>query len=332
MRVKSGSGLVDYIIPTAVIGIVVGIGVLSLSGNNMLLNFLTHSGNAKFINSKLTMSSQGVPDAVNKDLVLAPQKNNSSSNDSSYWNNSTGKQTGSPETPVANCDASFCSIDFGSVVIKGVPANFNEFIETSGASGGTEKLIALIDQLIEQTQAIDSSMDYLMLKELSNLGHSLATSQKDSENLAVAIGGDSVADTLEEKLNNLRDNQAISNSLNQQIQDKLNQINNIYSNSSSPTQSNLLNIVNALTKEISSYNTEYSGKIMTLVNDGSFQVSNQRDVQSKMGGTGGIITDPQLIQEGSQSILHPRFSHNTNLRSTIICSTGHHKDSGENCN
>lgn len=61
-----------------------------------------------------------------------------------------GQLGGTPQTPVNQCVGDRCVVDFGSVVLNNIPHDFSEIIETSGASGGTEVVLGLVEQVAEQ--------------------------------------------------------------------------------------------------------------------------------------------------------------------------------------
>lgn len=318
MRLKSGSGLVDYVIPTAVVGIVVGLGVLALTHNNLLLNFLTHSGNAKYNNGKLAMSSQGAPDAVNKTMVLASANNNQFD-----WTILAGQLAGTQDNPAFKCAGDDCSIDYGSIALNGIPANYENFVETSGASGGTEKLIAMVDELIKQADNIDPPMDLELLKQLSNQGHSLAAAQKKTEETAnKATGGINLL--IMAQMQTLQKQQATTIGLNQQFQDTLAQFNQKYSNPASQTQANILNTVNVLGKNIVDTNQQYSSMVQSTA---SYGLQESKKIKALIG-----IQNYTEVKERTEDLLTAKFSFKTNINSTIICTTGKYKDTGKKCN
>lgn len=49
-----------------------------------------------------------------------------------------------------DCNGSSCTISVGNYVLEGIPENFNAFVETSGASGGTDKIVSLLNQISDQ--------------------------------------------------------------------------------------------------------------------------------------------------------------------------------------
>lgn len=79
---------------------------------------------------------------------------NTSPNFNSILNgNVTGGQLGgTANNPVRQCAGSNCTIDFGPIVLNNIPRDYSEIIETSGASGGTEVVVGLIQQIAEQLE------------------------------------------------------------------------------------------------------------------------------------------------------------------------------------
>ncbi|MEW5818693.1 MAG: hypothetical protein AB1782_00755 [Cyanobacteriota bacterium] len=81
---------------------------------------------------------------------------------------SAGGLGGTPENPVMDCAKKTCAIDYGSIILNGVPANFNEIVETSGTSGGTEEILALLEQVAVQKEQ-DPETTPQELTDLKNL-------------------------------------------------------------------------------------------------------------------------------------------------------------------
>lgn len=79
-----------------------------------------------------------------------------------------GDLAGTPEAPVMECAKDLCAIDYGTIVLNGVPADFNEIVETSGTAGGTEEILALLEQVAEQ-KAEDPEATPQEIEDLNNL-------------------------------------------------------------------------------------------------------------------------------------------------------------------
>lgn len=102
-----------------------------------------------------------------------------------------GQLGGTPSNPIKQCSGNTCSIDYGSFALNGVPANFNTFVETSGAAGGTDTLVnelkQIADQLDDPNTSADEGADF---RVLANLGHYLAQHQKIVEDVATGCKTD----------------------------------------------------------------------------------------------------------------------------------------------
>lgn len=322
MKNCKGSALVEYIIPTAVIAIVVGLGIFLLMDNNKLLNFITNSNNAKYDSDKLKLSSQGKPDAPTKDMVLAPQNYSQGLTD---WMVAAGQLKGTPDNPANQCVGNSCSLDYGPLVLNGIPANFDSFVETVGTSGGTTKLASLIDEILAQAKNLDPPMDDDLIRQLSNQGHGLASSQKATEDYVKTLYNTGSAPALINQMMQLQIKQTSALAMNQQIQDTLDKINQKYSNPANQNQSNILNTVNVLGKNILDKNAQYSSMVMSTVGLGIGQAS------AAMTNPILSISASSMVQAQAQSLLHPQFSQGTNVNSSLICATGKYSDDGKTC-
>ncbi len=162
-RKESGAGLVDYVIPTAIVGLAFGLG----------LYFLVSSGNLTGFFGASLNSEQGEPGTLN-----IPAYN--SSETQSVIN--PGSLGGTPENPQMQCQGGVCTIDFGEYVLSGIPENFNDYVLSSGASGGTEKLASLFAQLAEQLELSGKNAEAEELKKLASIAYNMSLIHKDSEN------------------------------------------------------------------------------------------------------------------------------------------------------
>lgn len=322
MRIKRGSGLIDYVVPTLLIGVVVGAGIVALVNNNLLLNFITNSGNAKYNKGKLSMSSQGTPDAATKTMILAPKPKVVTTTSIS-----AGQLKGTQENPVSKCSGNTCSIDYGSYVLNGLPEDFEGYVGSSGTSGGTEKLVAIIDQLIEEASKSDIDMDLALLKQLSNQGHSLAIKQKNGEDYALTIGN-AKSDNISNELAWLSASASRASEVSQQMMQSLEQINQKYSNPANQAQANILNTVNVLGKDILEKNEQYTAAALS-----TYALRNDPSVITKSDDAVGsqYIKDGTALANNLEAILVPQYSEKTNVKSTIICATGKYSDDGKSC-
>jgi Flp pilus assembly pilin Flp len=95
-----------------------------------------------------------------------------------------GSLGGTPDNPVKNCDSGLCVIDFGNMILTGIPDNFSELVQTTGSSGGTEAILSIIDQIIDQLDSDVPAESRKNLEELADLGHILAAFERHVENIA----------------------------------------------------------------------------------------------------------------------------------------------------
>lgn len=154
MKKNRGSALVDYVIPTAVIGIILGLSLYYMMSNGTLLNYLAASANMKVDMN----TGQG---------VIGPNLSNSSTD--------TGTDG------IFTCASGKCDIDFGDFILTGIPENFGELVKTTGTSGGTDELMSLIEQIADQLADKGDADGAAEYRKLANLGHFIADVQKSNE-------------------------------------------------------------------------------------------------------------------------------------------------------
>lgn len=181
MRIFKGSALVEYVLPTALIGIVVGLGLFYMHSNGTMGSFFASNSN-----SKLDPTSQKLTLDENKqttEILLNP---------------SQGSLGGTPDVPVKQCSNGVCNIDFGTYLLSGIPEDFNEFIRTSGVSGGTDKIQQLMQQIAKQLEGTEDDALADDIMKLANMGHNIALIQQSIEDHAIKCNGDELC------LNNIR--------------------------------------------------------------------------------------------------------------------------------
>lgn len=310
MRKKLGSGLVDYVIPTLVIGVVVGVCIYNFAAKGNLLGFVTKSGNMRVVDGKLILQSQGTLQSIAKGAIEAGQLN------------------GTADQPANQCSGGVCAIDYGSVVLNGIPEDYNHFVETSGTSAGTDKVSSLIDQIVKQSDQLDPPIDPELLRNLANLGHQLSSSQKDTETIISRLDSIRFAPMAITQFSLLGSKQMNCMKMNSQIQNALDQINSKYAVPANQEQANILNAVNTLGKDILFKNSEYTARVMSSVGIGMSQASSAMSHSSVLGVSNYMIHS----NFSSQSLLHPHYSTNTNINSAIICVSGKNQDTGQKCN
>lgn len=162
-----GTSTVQYII-IIVLVILAVIPAFYLIGQNVIDYFTAlHKGLG---GNQVSASSEGTPDnqpPVNIDDIL---------------NNI--------DQSMKQCDGGVCTINFDDISLTGIPENFNEFVETSGASAGTDKMAELIEQLANQLANDGKSEEAKQIMQLANLGHNLAVLQNYAESIVVSCNND----------------------------------------------------------------------------------------------------------------------------------------------
>ena len=267
-----------------------------LKSNNTNLSSTSSSNNG---NSSNSSSSTGTSTAS------STTSNTTSSNTTSSV--SAGQLGGTPEKPVSNCVNNSCTIDYGEFILNGVPANLDEYMQSAGASGVTEALAAVLDQLIAQSPEINSSLDINLLKQLAERGHSFANLENNMEEYAQKY--------LDDPTNITVSSQFISNStILAQGSDRiffesiLDQINNQLDGSTDQADKNMKEIVNLLTAEI-----------ITLAD---YMTDKGNNVGVALAVNDDVVAD----------LLKPKASLKTDFDSAIICLTGDGTDTGTKCN
>ncbi|MEW5820355.1 MAG: hypothetical protein AB1782_09205 [Cyanobacteriota bacterium] len=167
MQGKRGSALVDYIIPTAIIGVLLGLCLYQMVSSNNILTFLGASGDMKV--------------DVNDNIAFVGDEDYSKN---PSWCTDAGCFNGTPEEPVKRCENGLCTIDFGEFILNGLPENFNEFVETVGTSSGTDKICSMLEQIADQLELngdVDGAKDF---RNLANLEHFVADMQGEMDQQA----------------------------------------------------------------------------------------------------------------------------------------------------
>ena len=158
MRLNKGS-MVDYILPTAIVGLVLGLGLFYLVQNKSILNFTSASNNMEVNEAK----SQGIVNAMGAKQYKA------------------GDLGGNSSKPVLQCSFGSCIIDYGDFILTGIPQDFAEYLESAGTSGSTDKLISLIEQIADQLEEQGDLSGAEEFRYFSNLGHYVSDIQEAIE-------------------------------------------------------------------------------------------------------------------------------------------------------
>lgn len=160
MKKYRGSAIVDYFIPTALIGVVVGLGIYYMFDSGMLKKFFLASSDMKIDTSTGTVSV-GFKNPQNVTPLISDQ-------------NSTQTNFG----PSAKCNGTTCDIDLGSLILNGVPDNIPS-IETSGGVGETQTNMyaSVLDQIAHEL-AVDNPQVANWIDLLSKTSTNIASMEE----------------------------------------------------------------------------------------------------------------------------------------------------------
>lgn len=212
-----------------------------------------------------------------------------------------------------NCSGNTCSITIGDFEFTKVPDNFGEFIETAGASGGTDVLVELLKQIAESPAITAQESD--ILKKLANKGHDLAEIEEIIEVQAKLIIDENL--TPDKKF---EDN-------GEELKQKMNAFNLQYAQVSHLISANpdARALVDVLVNQIGGLATDMSLAHQVAINSCVTEGSCSTDVLT--GAT--VETEPYTNSMGD--IITPEAASVTDLDSSLICATGDGSDTGTEC-
>lgn len=290
---QKGASLTQYVIIIALVSVVL-VPVFFMFGKtivNSFNDFFLALKAGKNIQSQTNPSSGGTTPAVNEELATPGV---------------TKPATASPDKPAKDCKNGICTIDYGDFVLTGIPENLQVHLQAAGASGTTEDIVSLLEQIIAQEDQIDSNINFNILKEIANNGHGIAKLEETLENDARAYLANPNDDAEYSffKINMILDGGPGTNR--NRIDDLVEDLEDICKNSNNPSDINILAIVKTLTNEIATL----ADKMSVIADD---------------CGLVGYHAD------AIQQILKPNASLTTHLDSAIICSTGKNVDTGTYC-
>lgn len=127
IRKRSGNAFIQY----AIILILIAVGVVvvyTLLGKNI-------TNNLSFFSNTMDKAAKSV---------------SFTGNDGSVKSYQPGDLKGSPSSPVSECNANECILDYGDYILSGIPANFSD---ESTSSRGTDQLAKLMGNMISQLEA-----------------------------------------------------------------------------------------------------------------------------------------------------------------------------------
>lgn len=136
MRIFKGS-MVDYIVPTAVVGLVAGLAMYHMISAGTLQKFFASSVDMK------------VDQSTEKGFMAINQTSFTSQKDG------VGPLGGTTSVPVKACKDGKCDIDFGSYVLSGVPETMPSVEETAGTFGerATRDYASVLESLADSISA-----------------------------------------------------------------------------------------------------------------------------------------------------------------------------------
>lgn len=135
---RSGSALIDYVLPTALVGLVVGLSMYSMFSTGTLANFIGASSN-----TEMDLESG---EGVMGDVVT----NSSGFSESASTVISTGTVGDVDVSYYANGTASFTVGTQNVTVSSDMMNNLNEIMETTGTTGLNNHIVSSIKKLIEE--------------------------------------------------------------------------------------------------------------------------------------------------------------------------------------
>lgn len=170
-RINSGSALVDYIIPTAVVGLVAGLALYTLNDDNSLMKFIAASMGQKVV-------SEGGTLAVGKDTTTTEAD----------WNTTEVVEAGmtsgtSPElegSEEISCSGGLCTVKVGDYTLTSIPEDISEYIKSTGPAGGEDLIAAMMAQVVAQMEAEADPAESQILSALKTLAETIGTPPSSS--------------------------------------------------------------------------------------------------------------------------------------------------------
>lgn len=139
-RYLFGSALVDYILPTAVVGVLLGMTLFSIYKDDVMSTFIAASNNSQVEEGVMAMNP-----SVETVSSLASEGNENPSETPE----DPPPTLGDPEEDLTSCTDGMCTMTFKGVGLTGIPEDFSEFIETSGPASGTDTIAAILNEVAQ---------------------------------------------------------------------------------------------------------------------------------------------------------------------------------------
>lgn len=348
MKFYRGSSLVQYAIILSTIG-VVGIAVFWNLGSE--INSMFNKYLASYTKNNEAISKNATQQSVSTGSIKK------------------GDLGGTPDQPKSMCTGNMCTIDYGELVLNGIPEDYGNFLATTGSSGTSDKIIDLISQIGQQLAAqgdIEGSKDF---QDLANLGHMSAKHQANIENITQNCinNASNKVDCIKQALY-----QRETLPLNDNVKDLL----PLYGDESyylgvhstavmhmgyvkreqlnDPSNYNTYTKIIASTKMLDIYekimnDPKYSPTIKSVSKEIILNYNkNAEPLNSYLysvlhdGGaadydvysieTGELISTTNISLSDPNQILHPNTSTISDLHSALVCATGQYDDTGKACN
>lgn len=159
MYYERGQNIVEFIIILSTITIV-GVFAYSLLGKNVQNLYQTSNSKIQAYKPFSFMDTNTILSA--KDLAaLKP-----------------GGLNGTSSSPVKQCVNGECVIDYGDLILKGIPEDFNTFVSNNGVSASKDKILGLIEQIADQLASQGDIAGAQEYRNFANLGHFMAQVDK----------------------------------------------------------------------------------------------------------------------------------------------------------
>jgi hypothetical protein len=198
-----------------------------------------------------------------------------------------------------NCLEGNCTLQLGGIQVGNLPDNFSSIVETTGASGGTDSLASLLEQIAIQLEAQGLTQDSKDVRSLASLGHELARLENeipthrcpDHPNSQRCFPEDPL---MNEMLNNFDQKKAQFDSLYSQLKQSA-----------------------SLSQEVNTLISVPAGEIVFLSDQVATAISTH--------------THSDHFCMSNMNLAYDEISTTTDLDSAIICAAGKGNDTGYNC-
>lgn len=305
MRNRQGNAIAQYGIIIALVALALIPVLYSLGGTivQQFTNFSQGFGNSEVANNGGGGSSNDNPGGTKdpKDLgkpILDP-------------NDDDNSNSGNVDI---SCKKDSCTIDFGGYQLTGIPENFGEYIESSGSSGGTDKVVALLEQIAASPELSPDQKN--LVEQLANKGHSLANIEKIIEQQAQILSDEGT----EPDSNFEQDGEV----LDMRLTEFGNLLTSVLSSLNNDPEAKAL--VNTLSAQIVSLATDMNLAHQVAINSCTEEGACSSNVMQ------GATVETEPYTNSLDDILNPEASSVSDLDSALICATGHGDDTGIECN